>query len=86
MPHRYSCSKHKSTFNKFCFASSNSMTIFNMCFCVILKAFYPLILIVSYKFGVHYNKKKSHKTLIFIPITLGDIFALLTLNLYALRC
>nr|DAF71777.1 MAG TPA: hypothetical protein [Caudoviricetes sp.] len=48
---------------------------------VIAMAFYPSLLMVSHKFGVHFHLSMSDKVL----TTRGSIFALLTLNFYALR-
>ena len=46
---------------------------------VIAKAFYPLLLMVSHKVGVHHHPSG-------MPDTLGGIIARLSLTLYALRC
>src|SRR5699024_184201 len=61
---------------KFIISDSWAAILFNF---VIVKAFYPLLLIVSYKFSVHFQPRG-------LSDTLGGIFALLTLILYALRC
>src|SRR5699024_9262688 len=54
---------------------SSAAILFNF---VIVKAFYPLLLYLSIKFGIHFQLKE-------LSDTLGGIIALLTLNLYALR-
>lgn len=51
---------------------------------VIVKAFYPLLLIVSYEFGVHHNKKNLPINRFSLLRALLEILYLF--NLYALRC
>ena len=48
---------------------------------VIVKVFYPLLLIVSYEVGIHFHPRLYDR----MSETLGNIFAIIALNSYALQ-